>query len=75
MSERDQALFEAALLLPETTRVALAKQLWESLSPELVAKLDDEWLAELETRDKEFDEGTADPIEWSVLRREVEPLS
>lgn len=71
MSEQQQAVFEAALMLPEKMRALLAERLWESLLPEASDLSDAEWLKELERRDLEFDNGAAESIDWSELKKQA----
>jgi putative addiction module component (TIGR02574 family) len=70
MTTQTQAVFDAALALPEAERALLAERLLESLSPEPDELTDDELLAELERRSADFEHGTADAIPWSELKKE-----
>ena len=70
MPRSSQAIFEAALALPEAERALLVERLLESLPPELEALTDDELGAELERRSADFERGTADAIPWSELMKE-----
>lgn len=65
-----QAIFNAALALPEADRAVLAERLLESLSPEPDELSDEEWLAELERRSADFERGTAEAVPWSELKKE-----
>jgi putative addiction module component (TIGR02574 family) len=62
-----QAVFEAALALPELERALLAKRLLESLPPEPDALPDEEMLGELERRRSEVEQGLVGPIPWSEV--------
>jgi putative addiction module component (TIGR02574 family) len=71
MDEQNQAVFDAALALPEAERILLTRQLLDTLSEEEDEALDDDLLAELDRRRAEIGEGTAGSILWSQLRQEV----
>ena len=68
MKPETQALFDAALALPEVERVLLVERLLESLPPETDGLSDEELLAELERRRAEVEQGVAKPIPWSEFR-------
>lgn len=70
MSPESQALFEAALALPEAERALLAERLIETLSSEEVELTEDELLAELERRRDEVEKGLVKPIPWTEFRFE-----
>jgi putative addiction module component (TIGR02574 family) len=70
MPSSNQAIFEAALALPEAERALLVERLLESLPQEQEELTDDEWVAELERRSADFQRGTADAIPWSELKQE-----
>jgi putative addiction module component (TIGR02574 family) len=70
MTMSTQAIFDAALALPEAERAALAERLLESLSPEPDEISDEEWLAELQRRSADFEIGTAEAVPWSELKKE-----
>jgi putative addiction module component (TIGR02574 family) len=70
MPSSSQAIFEAALALPEAERALLVERLLESLPPEPEELTDDELVAELERRSADFERGTADAIPWSELHQE-----
>ncbi len=70
MTLSTQAIFDAALALPEAERAALAERLLESLSSELDGLSEAEWLVELERRSADFERGTAEAISWSELKQE-----
>jgi len=71
MSNQSQAVFDAALTLSEMERAALIRQLAESLSPETERLLEEDFVAELERRRAEFEQGTADPLSWEQLKKEL----
>jgi putative addiction module component (TIGR02574 family) len=70
MDPQHQALFDAALALPEAERALLAERLLASLSPEVDDVTDDELAAELDRRRAEVEQGAVQPIPWSELRLE-----
>jgi putative addiction module component (TIGR02574 family) len=64
-----QALFTAALALPDADRALLAQRLLASLSPEQEDPDESDFLAEL---DRRFDECRSDPnasVPWSEMKR------
>ena len=67
---QNQAVFEAALALPESERALLVERLLESLTPEPDVLTDDELLGELERRRTEVEQGLVKPIPWSEVRFE-----
>jgi putative addiction module component (TIGR02574 family) len=70
MSEQTKTLLDAALALPEAERAVLVEQLLESLSPEPDEMSDEEFLAELDRRRAEIEQGLVKPIPWSEVRLE-----
>ena len=70
MTPETQALFDAALALPEAERILLVERLLESLPPETDELSDEELLAELERRRAEVEQGGVKPIPWSDFRLE-----
>ena len=70
MPSSSQAIFEAALALPEAERTLLVERLLESLPTEPEALTDEELSDELERRSADFECGTADAISWSELIKE-----
>ena len=70
MTSPNQAVFDAALALPETERVILVERLLESLSPEADELTDKEFFTELERRRAEVEQGLVRPIPWSEVRLE-----
>jgi putative addiction module component (TIGR02574 family) len=60
----------AALALPQESRAMLAEQLYESFDTNDQARLDAIWLAEVEGRDKEIEDGFVEAIPGEeVMRR------
>src|SRR5690348_12289291 len=70
MTIPNQAIFAAALALPEAERALLVERLHESLSPEPEEITDDELFGELERRRAEVEQGLVEPIPWSEVRLE-----
>lgn len=69
MNPQTQAVFDAALALPEAERALLVERLLETLPPEPSERTDDQLEAEL---DRRFDEYQRDPsmgIPWSEIKR------
>ena len=67
MTPQTQAIFDAALALPEDERALLAERLLETLSEEGDEMTDDELEAELNRRRAEILEGTVKPVPLSEL--------
>jgi putative addiction module component (TIGR02574 family) len=78
MSPENQAIFDAALDLPEDERAELAELLLDSLppTPEELARdgwvevTDDELFAELERRRAEFEKDPSVAVPWSEIKLE-----
>jgi putative addiction module component (TIGR02574 family) len=69
MTAQNQAIFTAALALPQAERALLVERLLESLSPEGDELTDDELAAELDRRLAEFQHDPSVGIPWSHVRR------
>ena len=69
MSVTSQHVLEAALSLSESERVELINALIGSLPAEEAAPLDDAWLAEIDRRSREYDEGKATPVAWADVKK------
>jgi putative addiction module component (TIGR02574 family) len=67
MTIQNQAIFDAALALPEAERALLVERLFDSLSPEPGELTDDEFYAELERRRAEVEQGLTKPVPWSEV--------
>jgi putative addiction module component (TIGR02574 family) len=68
MTSQVQAILDAALALPEDEREELVDRILESLPPEHEGFTDGEFLAELDRRSAEIEQGTVRPIPWSEVR-------
>jgi putative addiction module component (TIGR02574 family) len=64
-----EALYQAALALPEEDRVELADRLLGTLSPDVPSQLHPAWRAELKRRSAQVDSGEVAPIPWDEVRR------
>ena len=56
--------------LPVGERVQLIEALWDTVPPDAMPPLSDEWLAEIERRSAEYDAGKVTPIPWEQVRAE-----
>ncbi|MBI1902076.1 MAG: addiction module protein [Planctomycetia bacterium] len=68
MSSPLDEIRDAALELPETQRIELIDSLISSLPPDEAIPLDDAWLAEIDRRSKEYDEGRVPTSPWSAVK-------
>ncbi len=68
MNSQTEAVLIAALALPEAERAELVDRLLESLPPEHDGFTDEEFVAELERRSAEIEQGIVKPIPWSEVR-------
>jgi putative addiction module component (TIGR02574 family) len=67
MDPQNQALFDAALSLPEAERILLVQDLLETLSPD--AK-EEELAEELDRRLEEARQGKAEVVSWTELKQQ-----
>jgi putative addiction module component (TIGR02574 family) len=67
MSPEHQAVFDAALALPEAEREMLVDRLLETLPRVLDNPTDDELFAELERRRAEFERDPSVAVPWSEI--------
>lgn len=65
-----QTLLKAALALPESDRCLLVEELLESLPQDLGDVSEEAWLAELQRRSDEIDQGRVELIPWEQLKAE-----
>jgi putative addiction module component (TIGR02574 family) len=68
VNPQTQAIFEAAMALPQAERDLLIERLLETLSDDAEELTDDELAAELDRRRAEIMEGKVKPIPWSDIR-------
>lgn len=66
-----EEFLEAALGLPASERAKLARQLIRSLDARKDADLDAEWLDVIERRAQDLEDGTVEPVDWSVARERI----
>lgn len=57
-----------ALELTDTERASLAGMLLDSLEPEGDPEVETAWLAEVERRGAELDNGAVLPVSWNLVR-------
>jgi putative addiction module component (TIGR02574 family) len=69
MTVQNQAIFDAALALPEADRALLVERLMESLSPEGDELTDAELAADLDRRLAEFQRDPSVGVPWSAAQR------
>ncbi len=72
MSTAAKDIIEAALKLEPIERAQVAHELLESLSGDANGGLDSEWIAELNRRARDIEEGRADFVSWPEARQEIE---
>jgi putative addiction module component (TIGR02574 family) len=65
MTKEHQAIFEAALALPEAERGQLVERLLESPSPEPDERTDNEFFTELERRRAEVEKDPSATLPWT----------
>jgi putative addiction module component (TIGR02574 family) len=65
------ALLESILKLPERDRARIAAELIASLDGEPEAGVEAAWLAEVDRRITEVDEGKVQLIEWEVAKKQL----
>jgi putative addiction module component (TIGR02574 family) len=70
MSPDVDAIFHAAMSLPEAERFVLAERLWEAVSPALDLPFDEAWEAELERRSAEMKQSESAGIPWEQVRQQ-----
>jgi putative addiction module component (TIGR02574 family) len=64
------SVLEAALALSENERIQLVERLLETLGPETDGVDEARFVAELQRRSDEIDQGKADLVPWSELKKE-----
>jgi len=69
MAPTIEALYQAALALPEDERAELAERLLDSLPPDIPSQLHPAWRAELRRRAGQVDAGEVKPVPWNEVRR------
>lgn len=66
-----QEVLEAARCLPADDRVELVDELIATLEPADKLLLDDEWLAEIQRRSREYDAGRMAAIPWETVKEQA----
>ena len=64
-----EALYQAALALPEGQRAELADRLLGTLPPDIPSQLHPAWRAELKRRSAQVDSGEVTSVPWDEVRR------
>ena len=72
MSDKSQAVFEAAMALSERDRAQLIQRLTETLSAEHEDVWDEKFAQELERRSAEFEQDPSCGIPWEQVKRELQ---
>jgi putative addiction module component (TIGR02574 family) len=68
MSAQNQAIFDAAMALPEDERLLLVERLMESLPPDQDDRTDEEFAAELDRRWAEFQQDPSSAVPWDQVK-------
>jgi putative addiction module component (TIGR02574 family) len=71
MNNNAQSILRAALGLTVHDRTFLVARLLQSLPPNVGQLSEEELYGELEKRSADFDQGTANAVPWSELRKEL----
>ena len=71
MSEAYRAVLQAALALPGNERLDVANKIYESIPPPpvFVEMSEEEFVAELERRATEMEQGVDEGIPWAELKK------
>ena len=65
-----QEVIDAALALPEAEKMRLLELLLEAVGPDVDHLSEEQFAAELQRRSTEIDNGTAELIPWSELKKQ-----
>ena len=71
MNATAEQILQSALALPEDERVELAEALLAACDSQLARPFDDAWLAEVQRRSAEIDEGKATLTPWPEVKQRV----
>jgi putative addiction module component (TIGR02574 family) len=71
MSTDINRLLAESLSLDAPQRASLARQLILSLEKGRESRADELWLAEIERRAREIDDGTVAPLDWENVRESI----
>ena len=66
-----ETLLADAKRLPVADRVQLINAIWDTLPPDSLPPLSDEWVAEIQRRSAEYDAGTAETVSWEQVKAEA----
>lgn len=66
-----QEVMQAALALPEPDRAQLVDSLIATFQPTQAAPLDDAWIAEIQRRSVEYDQGLVQSIPWEQVKQKA----
>ena len=66
-----ESVFADAAQLPIADRIQLIEAIWDTLPPDSLPPLSDEWMAEIQTRSAEYDSGSAETVSWEEIRAEA----
>ena len=66
-----ETLLADASQLTVTDRIHLIDALWDSLPPDSLPPLSNEWVAEIQRRSAEIDAGTAVTVPWAQVKADA----
>jgi len=66
-----ETLLADAKSLPVADRIQLIDAIWDTLPPDSLPPLSDEWVAEIQRRSAEYDAGTAETVSWEEVKAEA----
>lgn len=66
-----EALLADATRLPVSDRLELIEALWDTVSPDSLPALNDEWVAEIQRRSAEYDAGSVQTVPWEQVRADA----
>lgn len=66
-----EALLADAKSLPVANRIQLMDAIWDTLPPDSLPPLTDEWVAEIQRRSAELDAGTAEIVSSEQVKAEA----
>jgi putative addiction module component (TIGR02574 family) len=72
LDDRIQALYQAALEIPEADRVDLASLIWTSVSPD--PEIEASWSEEIGRRVQEIKSGEAELIPWAEVKKYIDQI-
>jgi len=70
MLDYEKVLADASRL-PVVDRVQLIEALWDSLPPDSLPPLTEEWAAEIQRRSAEYDSGSVQTVPWEQIRADA----